>query len=202
MNTSVFAQDEIGEKEIHLSIVSAVRDSLSTNDGCQNKLLIKVMLINRSDSVVYFSELSNSIGYKTFSFEIQMEDSSYQVTRTHRLWWRSIPTVLKMESYDSAYFYFELLDSTCNADQKHQNTWQGLPLMIKPGTEIKIIYHPPSPENMKFYESILNRRNYRISDYRDSINFSEIKTEIFSEPKENGNRIYNKRLMSHKFLIE
>jgi hypothetical protein len=174
---------------------AAVTIELSIPHGDQLRILndcssidndVFIIIRNDTDSIVRFYENWNSYGYYNFTFEVKTNDSTYLVSRPHKLWYRNFPTHHSVSPGESIVFQFDLIDSTCAENRLEygtlENGWIGLP-NVSDTALIRVIYSLPSE-----YESYaLPRQNYL--DYLDDA-LEPNKMDVKPPVEENKDSIY------------
>jgi hypothetical protein len=133
-------------------------DSLKYFGLCQYENPVDVIIRNNSNEMKFFYENWNSWGYYNFHFEIETEDSVYQIRKTRHVWWRNFPSYHSVNPNESLVFHFNLIDSSCfEHDSKIERIrglkqWIGFPNKEYQHAKIKVIY-----ELQKEYATLLNQ---------------------------------------------
>ena len=189
-------------QKVEISIVVLADDSVRIFDPCSGDNIVQVKLKNIGDTTVHFYETWNTWGYRTFSFEIETEDSLYTIIRANRLWWRNYSSFVEIAPNDSAIFKFELIDSTCEFSNAEFKYWKGLPVGVVSNATIKVIYHP---QKIQLSEVLVSsRRNYRDT----TVGFTSflgktVYDTVDNNSRENGAKLnfYGKRIESQPIPI-
>ncbi|MFT5820586.1 MAG: hypothetical protein ACI8ZM_001831 [Crocinitomix sp.] len=207
-----FCQNNTNDQGVQLSIQQSNQGSIICFDPCAADNVIKVSIKNVSDSTVQFYKTNNCWGYATFSFEIETEDTIFNIKRAHRLWWRCVPEVLSIAPNDSVLLTFQLIDSTCMNSTIRFKKWSGLPVDVRSTAFLKVIYNPPNSEIRKQHGRLFNQeRDYRNGTYRDAdTTYLKVEQNIDSVPlsneiletSSNGNWVYNKQIKSESIRIQ
>ncbi|PHR27619.1 MAG: hypothetical protein COA38_13210 [Fluviicola sp.] len=188
----------IGQMPYEKKIDSTVTIELSIPHGNRLRVLndcsslnndVFIIIRNDTDSIVRFYENWNSYGYYNFTFEIKTTDSTYTVSRPHKLWYRNFPTHHNISLGESIVFQFDLIDTVCASRGRDHgisvNGWIGIPNKIDTAL-IRVIYSLPS-EYESYPDPMRRRLDYlEYLDNKDELNEIE-KTD---PTEENKNRIY------------
>ncbi|NOQ73818.1 MAG: hypothetical protein GQ574_17555 [Crocinitomix sp.] len=210
LGNGCFCQIASNHLDLELSIQQSKQDSIIRFDPCAADNIINVLLRNNSDSTIRLYKKDHCWGYRTFSFEIETADTIFEVSRSHRLWWRCVPDIMNLAPNDSVLLSFQLIDSTCENSNLRFKPWIGLPVGIQSIAWLRVIYNPPSAEIRNQHAEILNRRrDYRSAEYRDttSVKFDsfiipDTSRRIIDSTEFNYDWAYGKRLVSKSVQIE
>lgn len=182
------------------NIDSSVTIELSIPHGDQLKKLndcssfnneVFIIIHNNTDSIVRFYENWNSYGYYNFTFEIKTEDTTYTISRPHKLWYRNFPSHHSVLPYESIVFPFDLIDTTCASSRLDhgifEDGWIGFPNIIDTAL-IRVIYSLPSEYASYPYPDWIARKNDYLG-YLDNTN-DLYETEPYSPSKDHNIKIY------------
>lgn len=175
-------QSESFSDSIAIEIVNYTCDTLGSNDSSRKKIEVINELKNLSNSNIYFWDPSCVLGYQTFSLEIQIQDSIYEIFCADKLWWRSLPTLISLLPGEAEIIQLSVQDSSFSKT----NYWVGLPNSYGENARLRAVYNSPVNKFNGALQS-LRTRDYR-KDYRDMFDHQvEYDSIQFVTPDQNLN---------------